>query len=301
MINNITMGADPELFLVSNKTNDLVPATLLFDFYGQVGSDGMLMEIRPTPNVDEHVVTYNMYSLIKRARAHLDKSVVNKDLHGKDITMAATASMYNMYAGFHLHYGLPQVLLGHELWKKRIAAQITSIMDYYIGISCTIIEGDYEELRRNQTLINYGKPGDFRLSEKTYEYRVPSAALLKHPMTSSGLLGVGVTVIEDILNKIYIKTNGFKDIEKFKSNTWILDMYPNVPNEKELRAIICSKTTAGAKKYAYNIARDIKNMLGYNKRTFSIINFINYMFNGISYSGDIYKNWRLFYSNGDKD
>jgi len=71
-VNNITLGCDPELFLVDRRNNGMVCARTYFGKSGDVGNDGMLLEFRPLPSTDENVVTDNIMNLIIKARMMLD-------------------------------------------------------------------------------------------------------------------------------------------------------------------------------------------------------------------------------------
>ena len=75
-ITNLTLGADPEYFIVDRTNGRIVHPQRYFNKFGPVGHDGMLAEIRPMPHQDENQVTTNILYLLRNLISELKK--VNK-------------------------------------------------------------------------------------------------------------------------------------------------------------------------------------------------------------------------------
>ena len=312
LVNGITLGCDPELMVIDKTTGDLVSSQYFFGLkkWGPVGYDGLLLEFRPLPSIDEAVVVDNMYNLIATARRSLDtcKTFPNTMLagissyHGRAAVarnIKANTAMYQpntkLTAGFHLHYGVPKEILG---WQKNfVAQQVVKALDYYVGIPSVIPEGHTDSYRRTLQGIEYGKPGMFRLDHRTLEYRTPGAALMKHPILAQGLIGLGAVVIEDICSRVKTITSGFTQLSEIANDADIRILYPNIPPVMEIFRAICSPTTDVAKSHLAIIRKDVENMVGFASRADSINNF----FNNIEtvFPIDVEENWWRYKNHGE--
>lgn len=309
-VSGITLGCDPELMVIDRNTGDLISAQYFFGLkkWGAVGYDGLLLEFRPLPSTDEAVVINNIYNLITTARSFLNtcKMFPNtvmagiSSFQGKAAVarnIRANAAMYQPHtlisAGFHLHYGIPGEILGYQ--KNFVAQQMVKALDYYVGVPAVIPEGYGDSYRRTVQGIEYGKPGMFRLDNRTLEYRTPGAALMKHPILAQGLIGLGAVVIEDVVSRVKTITNGFTQLNEIATDADIRALYPNIPSVMEIFRAICSPTTGVAKSHLAVIRKDIENMVGFASRANSINNF----FDNIEtvFPIDVEENWWR-YKNG---
>jgi hypothetical protein len=286
-VDTITLGTDPEYFLVNRITGDMVSPHRFFQKYGQIGLDGMLGEIRPSPNKDEKEVVNNIAYLLRQVKAIIDKHPTL----GKDTAIFAASHYKGYTAGFHLHYGLPDILLGMDYPRKPILEQIVRALDYYVGIPSVIPEGLEDSSRRCAPFCSYGKVGDHRVSNYTLEYRVPGGSLLRHPKLTRGLLGLGALVVEDIVSRIKTATNGFKDLKSIANQTTLNDIYPNVLDNESLFSAVNVPHVTSAKLHLKTIYDDLSKMIGYGKRRDSIEEF----FDNIERPFDslIEENWKL--------
>ncbi|MDX1314405.1 MAG: hypothetical protein R3356_02785, partial [Eudoraea sp.] len=304
LVNGITLGCDPELMLIDRDTGNLISAQAFLNIkkWGPVGYDGVLLEFRPAPSVDEAVVVENIYNLLAQTRPFLNKCKVYPNVMLAGVSSfrgnAAVAlnartntplvhSGMNLTAGFHLHYGLPKEILGYQ--KNFVAQQVVKALDYYVGVPSIIPEGDYDNFRRTVQGIEYGKPGMFRLDHRTLEYRTPGGALMKHPILAKGLIGLGAAVIEDIVSRVKTITDGFTRLNEIANDADIRILYPNIPPVMEIFRVICSPTVAGAKSHLDVIRRDVEKMIGYARRAESIDNFFNHI--ETKFSVDVEENW----------
>lgn len=294
IVDNITLGCDPEFFLVNKQTAGVIQAYRLFKKFGDVGHDGVLMEVRPLPSTNEIVVTNNIYNLIGKARKKIDE---HKKIDGSNVTMVAASHYGGLAAGFHLHFGLPSQILGvNRKPRKAFQKQIVRALDYYVGIPAIIPEGEEDYVRRSAPHIVYGKPGEMRVDNRTLEYRVPGGSLMRHPVLTVGILGLGAIVIEDAVSRMKMCTDSFGKLEDVSSPEHLKDIYPNIPDVFELYKIICSKDLTLARKHIDIITNDITQMVGFEKRKSSIEQFFRCIYDGTKFSHDIEENWNGFYN-----
>ena len=313
LVDGITLGCDPELMVIDKDSGDLVSAQYFFGLTknAEIGFDGLLFELRPPPSTDEGVVVDNMYNLLTRARTHLNTCDLYPNLmlagissfHGRAAVarniQAGTALFQpstKLTAGFHLHYGLPEAILGYQ--KKFVAYQVVKALDYYVGFPSIIPEGHGDSYRRTVQGIGYGKPGQFRLDHRTLEYRTPGAALMKHPILAKGLIGLGAVVIEDIASRIKHITSGFTRLSEISNDADIRILYPNIPPIMEIFRSICSPTTDQAKKHLDTIRSDVEKMVGYARRAETINNFFNNIETVFPY--DVEENWWRYKNHGER-
>jgi len=300
LVDDITLGCDPEFFLI-DQTSRLIYASSFFRRWGDVGHDGPMVEIRPLPSTREEIVTDNIYALLKKARYIMDNHPpvlsFNQHIIGKNVKMLAASAYKNESAGFHLHYGLPKPLLGpHKYNRKLLAGQIVKALDFYVGIPSIILEGEADSFRRSFVQVGYGKPGGFRLDNKTLEYRVPGGYLLRHPILTRGLLGLGATVIEDVVSRIKIITDNFTHLDEMVAWDDIRIVYPNIPPTADIYKSIVATTTTFAERNLGIIIKDVRDMIGYERRRESIEAFFDCISTKKEYCNLIDENWRTYYN-----
>jgi len=313
IVNGITLGCDPELMIIDRNTGNLVSAQNFFGLrkQGEIGYDGLLIEFRPLPSIHESVVVDNIYTLLTKARTYLDScqmfpstmlagisSFRGKAAVARNVTTNTVLFQphVQLTAGFHLHYGIPREILG---WKKNfVAKQVVKALDYYVGLPSIIPEGYNDSYRRTVQGLEYGKPGMFRLDDRTLEYRTPGASLMKHPILAQGLIGLGATVIEDICSRVKTITNGFTQLDEIASDADIKILYPHIPPVMELFRAICSPTIDVAKRHLDTIRRDVEDMVGYAGRANSINNFFDNI--ETTFSIDVEDNWWRYRNHGER-
>ena len=289
LVDGITLGCDPELILVDRKTAKVVTAERYVKKWNSVGYDGLLLELRPFPSTDPGVVAYNLFQLIQKARVEIDKKK-----KFDPVMMTAVSSYQRVTAGFHLHYGIPKALLG---WRKLyISDQIVKAMDYYVGIPSMMPEKDADFYRRTVPYMEYGKPGTYRIDNITLEYRVPGAALMKHPVLARGIMSLGAVVMEDIVSRIRHITNGFTDLTKISRDEDIRAIYPNIPPVMTIFSTICSPGVDQAQTMFKQIRSDVEKMVGFGRRAGYVNEYFNCIQSGVEFSPDVEENWWRFYN-----
>lgn len=284
-VNGITLGCDPEAFLINPK-NELIPACRFMAKCGEVGHDGVLLEFRPPPHTNENVVTRNLFHLLQKARG-----MINKFPEGKSLRIMAASSVGNITAGFHLHYGLPRRLLGTGVEARTIATIMTKAFDYYIGVPSIILEGSVDSTRRTLPYVAYGKPGQYRLSGRTFEYRMPGGMNLKHPCLTRGLLALGAVVVEDLVSRICEYTDSFLNLRIMLADPDLQGIYPNLPNVETLYSIVCNPEVVFAKQHFEIIKKDVRNMVGYKNRSGSIESYFSCIDAGQIFDNNMELNW----------
>lgn len=209
MLNNITIGSDPELFIVNTETNKVVSSVGLIPGTKDkpykkglkkgfaIEKDNILAEfnIPPVNNVDDFINNMNYMknyidSFVKKINPNLgilcssSEEVDLDQLQSDEAKEFGCDKDYNVYTNSEnpkpkgestniRSCGL-HIHLGYE--KKNIDTSLclVKLMDWYLGIPSLFIDKDVR--RRNL----YGKAGCFRLQPWGVEYRVLGGYLLKN-------------------------------------------------------------------------------------------------------------------------
>ena len=282
----ITIGCDPEFFLLNTNTNQLFPPYRILRKNDKIGYDGRLVELRPDPSIYPDIVTRNIKELLRKFQGILDRNGLD------NLEMVAKSSGWNNYAGFHVHFGLPKNLLSSIMSSnnsKKILYLILHVLDYYVATICTIIEGDVDYSRRCSVNISYGKLSDYRINYKTLEYRVPGGALLKHPKLSTGLLSICSLVVHDILERLKIYTNGTFIITDRSYTETLKQIYTNVLPTKNICRLVYKKSVKDVKPEVEKIWQDLTYMINYEIYARHLLEFKNIIKNQIS--SYIKRNW----------
>lgn len=290
-IDTITLGCDPELFLVDLGGN-IVGAHRFFQKFGDVGNDGLLLEFRPNPSMRAKEVCNNLWQLICKTR-----SLLNRTLEGSTLRMVGGSSHKNgMTAGFHLHYGVPRGLLGHKADTKTVARIMTTAFDYYVGVPSIIPEGNRDVHRRTVKYLRYGKPGEFRLDNRTFEFRMPGGINLVHPTLTRGLLSLGAVVAEDVVSRISVCTDCFTNLRQMMSLTDLRELYPNLPDVGHFYSIICNPDIGPARAQYERIKEDVRKMVGYKQRAEAVETYFQCLDRDTVFGNNIEQNWGEFYN-----
>jgi len=292
-VNTITLGCDPEFFLIDKFNKKVLRAYLFFNRkYGEIGSDGILAEIRPKPSQTPEGLTDNIYNLICNTREILNHNTLYDP---NRIVMHAASGYQAATAGFHLHFGLPKSILGKKPNTEALIKQIVKVMDYYVGLPSIMTESEGDSNRRSNMNVGYGKPGDFRLDDRTLEYRVAGGSMLRHPVLTKGLIALGATVVQDIVSRIKLCTNGFRQLYWAQSDERFKELYPRILNSMDVYRLICCPSSIGARHHLDNIQQGVQNMIGYEERRASIEALFNSIRNNMQYDNNIELNWRTVY------
>lgn len=291
----ILVGCDPEFFIVDSKTEERVTASYFFPKYGGVGSDAGLAELRPHPAFDENTLVNNLRELLTIAHRALQ---LKNPFYMRPVKMLAASNHYNASAGFHIHFGLPDLFLHQpQLGNPLMLLRMVEILDYYVGISSIIPEGNADFIRRSNMFSQYGKPSDYRYTHITLEYRVPGGHLLRHPLLTAGLFAISSTVIQDMMTRIREYTNNYTNLKLFDNYNDMRALYPKLPSKEEVYLAITSADIRRPLQYLETLQKDLSNMIGYQKREQTIGEYFKYIYNAIEkgdiFDGNVENNWRL--------
>lgn len=300
-VDQLLIGCDPELFLIHKPSNQVVPAVDYFynnPMNNTVGNDGVLLELRPPPNIHSQAVADNIKNLLQQARNKINTDKrINKLFKNKDLSLVGSSYFETHSAGFHVHFGIPPEILNPKLFNVRqTVQQIVNILDYYIGVPSITPEPMQDALRRTDVKVKYGKPGDWRLEFPTLEYRVPGGFLLTHPTLTKGLMGLAWVVMDDILARIKTCTDDFNQLENVQNIHHASTLYPHIfTRTSDVFEIMCSPTPHKAFKHIDTIFMDIEDMLSFDKEKKSIVNLYNTIVSGQQKTHNIEENWGLSY------
>jgi hypothetical protein len=293
--NDVLIGCDPEFFLVDSSTGFHISASHFFPHYGEVGNDCGLAELRPRPSFTAAGVVAELRRLITRTCEHLEQRTWMKS---KPIKLVAASYWNNSSAGFHVHFGLPTNLLKASASNYTIIRGLISILDYYLGITSILPEGDEDALRRSERVSRYGKPGDYRADLKTLEYRVPGGHLLRHPLLTGGLMAMSIVVMKDALSRLAAYTDNFtKNVDDLASYKTITLLYPTMPSKEDLYKTLTSESIKAPAKYISPIFKDLTSMIGFDANRTEILEYFNYLVEFIGgkrkINEDILANWGI--------
>jgi hypothetical protein len=282
LLREITLGCDPEFFMVDIHNKHFLSAGSIFGGRRtKLGTDSGMVEIRPDPALHEDGVVENMAALIRIADRKITEANRTRDYYRrKQLGFIARSHLGIRCAGFHLHFGLHRRLKQPTPAVREFIRQVVQVMDYYVTLPSIIPEG-VEECGRRSGPGRYGIPGDFKLENGiTLEYRVPGGHHMRSPELARGLIGTGALVIEDVLSRTKVITNGFRQLSKFSTYQQIREMYPRIPARKNVVEAVRSKDTRIAYKYIDRIAEDLANMLSFKTHEDSVAKFIEYIAGG---------------------
>lgn len=251
----MSIGCDPE-FILLNRNGRIVNADSMLSHDGQLGSDGALGEIRPDPSDSVESVVESMRKLIRKISTYTHHFPVG-------------TSYYKGYvAGFHLHFQFPEKIIHYcDRNSAAIMREIVSILDYCIGIPSMLFD---ETDKRRLGQSDYGKAGDFRVSDKTLEYRVPGGIFLRHPEYSRMLLYCGHVVMRDILGKLLVETNGWTEEVSTTEQGFVRGFY-EAPDKEAVRYALSSPDRRYARILLNRCRESLLNKLTVNKTEESYI------------------------------
>jgi hypothetical protein len=219
---NLTIGADVEFFMVEKNTGDLIEGKALFDYEGEVGSDGDLCELRPNYSISPERVTENIDQLIKEMYRRTAKT--------GNIRALATSWYRGLCCGFHMHFGLPPEIITFAADKSgEFMKNLIHAMDYFVGIIAHSIDTD----DKRRLSDNYGKPGDYRISMRTLEYRVPGGYHLRTRRHTNSMLCLGFSVMDEIVNECKEISNGWSDMSLITDFNFLMDRF-NIPSYEHI-------------------------------------------------------------------
>lgn len=212
-INNISIGADPELFIVNSKNNKVISAIGIIP--GEKGNpykaddmpDGFGLEIDNILaefNIPPCFCKEDFVRSIEYMKDYIDKFVkkVNSDLtiscsasrivtkdqlNSPEALLFGCSPDYNVYTesenpkpegeSTNIRSAGFHIHLGYANHNITTSLSLVKYLDIYVGLPSIIRDKD----KRRRSL--YGKAGSFRLTDYGVEWRVLSSAMMKDTET----------------------------------------------------------------------------------------------------------------------
>jgi hypothetical protein len=279
----VTLGCDPEFVFLDAKQN-VLPASYWLPTSGVIGSDGPLAELRPRPAEHEDEVVETLRKLIKTLPLLMEVKFGSSDL----IVPQGHSCWQNYAIGFHIHLGAPRELLTYAAPNtKEFLESFITVMDYFVGIPAMLLEDTNVRRLGNGT---YGKPGDYRVSSKTIEYRTPGGFHLRHPEYAAGIMGLALCLGKEVLNGYKDLSNGWRDLDKVSSFEHFRERY-NLPPKREIKWALLEPTKSEAVKHLPNMIEQLQKLDSFSDHKRSICNYFNLIATNTQYSPNLLQNW----------
>ena len=277
-MNNLTLGMDPEAFII-DENGHIVDAGMYFNSF-KIGPDCGLLEFRPNPSTTPQGLVDNLYALINEA---------SKKLEPRWLDIVAASSFNFKSAGFHIHFGYNSGLKHHVSQIKLIG----SLLDYVLGVLVLTKEIREDKFRRGSS--SYGKPCDIKRSRVSFEYRVPGGRLMESPILAIGAVCIAEIAVKDFLSKCNNITDNLKYPEKFETYEHLQQIYPLISSKDLVYEILTNTTDTKAylERVKKNIIRTIQSFDGYESRKNEIEMFLNY--ESTYMENNLVNHWRTEY------
>lgn len=279
----VTLGCDPE-FIILNAQGSVVPANIWLPHRGGIGNDGPLVELRPAPAEHENAVVNNLRSLIRGLGVMID------DQFGVHMGIRPEAhSCWENYAiGFHIHIGAPRELTTFAAPQARkFIRSFISALDYFVGIPALLLEDTNVRRLGNGT---YGKPGDYRVTRATIEYRTPGGFHLRHPQYAAGIMGLALCVSREILGDAREESAGWRSLERCAGFDWVQKKF-NLPQRRDIKWALLEPSKQVAVNHLPSMVKQIRDMKHYEEHSTSIRNYFDLVINNKQFSPNILNNW----------
>ena len=257
----VTLGCDPEFFILWN--NRRVTAATYLPFAGEIGCDGELGELRPTYGRHEDQVVATLAQLIPQIPNRLQRSqwATGFPVDGKKFSYEAHSYYGNVAAGFHVHLGIPPEILNTQRDFSRASMNhMVQCLDWYLSVPLVPLEVSHE---RRIGKSNYGKPGDYRPSNVTLEYRTPGAFYLRSPRLTRGLLGLALLLTENIVSRLKVASQNFVNLHQL-SPADLHEVMPK-PKPEKIKDVLTHPSTKVARLELDGIRRQLETLTSFDK------------------------------------
>ncbi len=284
----VTLGCDPEFFVIYK--NRLVSAATYLPYSGQIGCDGTLGELRPSYGRHERQVIANLKNLIPQIPRKMKRSSWARTMprDGSQFQLEAHSFYAQLPAGFHVHLGIPPEILNTRKDFNRMAMNhIVQCLDWYVGVPLVPLETNHQ---RRLGGAQYGKPGDYRPSNLTLEYRVPGAFYLRSPALAEGLLGMCLLITENIVSRLKVASGNFVDLHRLTKPD--LQAVMPIPEPDEIRGTLLDRDLKVAKKHLGAIHKQFSELATYDKHQDGVENFFRLVETGKRPTADLLHNWK---------
>lgn len=284
----VTLGCDPEFYILYRDR--IISAATYLPFAGQIGCDGTLGELRPMYGRHERQVVDNLQNLIPQIPYRMKRSRWAKGLpiDGQQFQIEAHSYFAQMCAGFHVHLGIPPEILNTRKDFNRAAMNhIVQCLDWYVSVPLIPLEVAHQ---RRIGGGQYGRPGDYRPSNLTLEYRVPGAFYLRSPVLTEGLLGLSLLVTESIVSRLKVASQNFVKLHKL-TKADLQEVMP-IPKPEEIRQTLLTANVKIAQKQIEGIQKQLSGLTTYPKHQEGIERFLKVVETRERPRANLLQNWK---------
>ncbi len=285
---DVTLGCDPEFYILWGQT--LMSANTYLPFEGQIGSDGSLGELRPMYARHEDSVVDNLRTLIQRVPSQMKRSkwATGFPEDGYQFDLQAHSYFSGLPAGFHVHMGIPPEILNTRKDFSRLAMNhLVKCLDWYVSVPLVPLE---VAPARRQGGTNYGKPGDYRPSNVTLEYRTPGGFYLRTPTLARGMMGLCLMVAENIVSRMKVASNNFVSLNKL-TQADLHEIMP-IPPASEIKGTLLAKDSTAAQRNLDKIQEELSSTRPYERHKRSVDEFFSEVRSGRVPVPDLIRNWK---------
>ncbi len=283
----VTLGCDPEFFI--KHKNRIISASTYLPFTGQIGSDGTLGELRPRYGRHEKHVVQNLQGLILRIPSKMRGDNWATRLPRDEGHFIYEAHSYHRQtpAGFHVHLGIPPEILNTRTDLNRLTMNhIVQCLDWYVSVPMVPLEVNHQR-RLGQT--QYGRPGDYRPSNLTLEYRTPGAFYLRSPALAEGLLGLTLLVAENLVSRLKVASDNFINLNKLTKAD--LHEVLAIPGPEKIQATLLDRNVSKVSRVIDSVYSTITDMVNYKRHQDGIERFFRIVEKGERPPANLLHNW----------
>ena len=256
-IESTVLGADPE-FLLFNENGEIVRAnsTGLLEYFGEMGYDGAMAEIRPKPSDDPAKLVDNMKKIFAKYNKVLDSYVAKAMCYHKD-------NVRDYPVGGHIHVGNPRQLLNIPFEKRVFLLYVLNkILDELLAVPMIKLDGKVGSDRRTKCQMapnnGYGYFGEYRTdsgsgNNRRLENRTLSGMWLLHPSVAKAVIGCAKVIVDEVYNQVYdhkLEDDyfGYEIIRAAGREIWTPSFkeWKNIPLCKDMKCTRNSKTIINA-------------------------------------------------------
>lgn len=232
----ITLGSDPELFLLDNN-NDVVPsASVINDSkIESVAPDGFQFELHPSSHtcrescgyyIGKAIVALNKFAVSNSFKLSFDLAHTISDKIWKNTPNSV--KKFGCNPTENVHKNIKKISSGlrerfraggghiHIGWGKarENAETLIKVLDIVAGNTCVLIDRDEKNAQRR---LKYGRAGEYRLKPYGLEYRVLSNFWLRGYVAwsfASSLVRNAATIVANELGDELISKFDMKEVQE---------------------------------------------------------------------------------------
>lgn len=229
----MTLGCDPEVFLVDSKTGAVVGSERAIVDTVPVVRDGVQVELHPSATSCRQGLASGLSSCFRTLQEQLLKHPKLKvsfdqvvELSDEEVKKLSKKSLELGCAPSLNAYGRQEVKVDGSIYRKRSAAghihfgigknvipkpdEAVRTLDLVLGVPCVLLDRDPHAAERRKL---YGKAGEYRLPVHGLEYRTLSNFWLRSYQLYSLVMGLARQGLS-----IYVFSNG-------PGKNWLRDVY----------------------------------------------------------------------------